>query len=252
MASLREVFTFPFRGPDWKQPFIIGSVLLIVSFFIPILPLIFVCGYVLVVMRQAIRGNELTLPRWDDWGKLAGDGLRAMLVGFIYLLPGLLVASGGFALYLATTFAMPFAIEAGDETLWPLLFFGSFAIMFLSMFLGTLLTLLGAIPLPIATAHFIDEDDLSAAFRFRQWWRLLRANPMGVFIAWVMVAGLMAIVYLVVLLAYYTLVLCCAVPFLASPIGFYVLLVSAAIFGRTYRESWRMVADSRVAEKNGP
>jgi hypothetical protein len=246
MASLREVFAFPLRGPDWRQRFIIGSAILIAGFFIPILPLIFVCGYVVALMRQAIQGDDLVLPRWGDWGKLASDGLRAMVAGFVYLLPGLLIAFVGFALYFAASFAMPFAIEAGDDILWPLLFFGGFAIMFLTMFLGTVVTVLGAIPLPIATAHLVAEDDLAAAFRLRQWWPLLRANPLGVFIAWVVVAGLMGIFYLVIMLLYYTLVLCCAAPLLAGPIGFYVLLVAAALFGRTYRESWRMVADQEV------
>jgi hypothetical protein len=244
MTSLREVFAFPFRGPGWRNRFIIGSVLVIGSFLIPIVPLIFVYGYALAVMRQAIdreAQEALALPRWDDWGKLASDGLRTMVVGLVYLLPGLLVTFGGLALYFVTTLAAPFALESGDETLWPLLFFGSLAIMFISMFLGTVLTVLGAIPLPMATAHFAAEDDLSAAFRVRQWWDLLRANPLGTFIAWVVMAGLMAILYLVLTLIYYTLVLCCAIPFLAGPIGFYLLLVSAGLFGRTYRESRDMV-----------
>jgi hypothetical protein len=248
MTSLREIFAFPLCGPEWRSRFLIGSVLVIVSFLIPILPLVFVYGYALAVMRQAIGDDVLGLPRWDDWGKLAGDGLRAIVVGFVYLLPGLVVTFGGLALYFAATLATPFAVEAGDEGLWPLLFFGSFIIMFLSMFLGTVLTVLGAIPLPIALAHFVAEDDLSAAFRVRRWWELMKANPLGIFIAWVVVAGLMAILYLALMLVYYTLVLCCAVPFLAAPVSFHLLLVSTALFGRTYRESRQMVSSGEEDE----
>lgn len=242
MTSLREIFSFPFRGPEWRNRFIIGSAILIASFLIPILPLIFVYGYAVAVMRRAIGEEALALPRWDDWGKLAGDGLKAMVVGFVYLLPGLLVTFGGFALYFVATLATPFALEAGDQGWWPLLFFGSFITLFLSMFLGTVLMVLGAVPLPMATANFVADDDLSAAFRVRQWWELLRANPLGNFIAWVVVAGLMGILYLALMLMYYTLVFCCAIPFLSAPIGFYLLLVGAALFGRTYRESRQMVS----------
>jgi hypothetical protein len=244
-GALREAFAFPFRGPDWRERFIVGSVLVMVSFFVPILPLVFVCGYALAVMRRAIQGEQLLLPRWGDWGRLGLDGLRAMVAGFVYLLPGLAVGFVGFAVYFAATFATPFAVEAGNESLWLFLFFGAFVVMFVTLFLGTMLTLLGAIPLPLATAQFVDEDDLAAAFRFRQWWQLLRANPLGVFIAWVVVAGLMAILYLLVTPLYYTLVLCCAVPLLAAPVLFYVLLVGAAVFGLAYRESLGMVADGR-------
>jgi len=219
-AYLKDVFRFPFRGPDWRNRFIIGSAIIVASFLIPVLPLIFVCGYVLQVMRQAIEGEELALPAWDDWGKLATDGLRTMVVGFAYLLPGILIMFGGMALYFFGVFAAPMAERAGNEALFPLLFLGGFLVMFLSMFVGTLLTLLGTIPLPLATARFAAEDEVPAAFRFREWWALLRANPLGYFIAWVIAAGLIAILYLGLMLAYYTVVLCCAVPLLAGPIGF--------------------------------
>jgi len=248
IGSLRDVFAFPFRGHEWRQRFIIGSVIVMASFLIPILPLIVVYGYALEVMRQGIEGDELMLPGWDDWSKMAIDGLRAMVAGFVYLLPGLLVTFGGIALYFLATLAAPFAVQGGEESVWPLLFFGSFIVMFLSLFLGTVVTVFGAIPLPIATAHLVAEDDLSAAFRVRDWWELLRANPLGAFVAWVVVAGLMAILYVALTLSYYTLVLCCAIPFLAGPMGFYLLLVSAALFGRTYRESRQMASGEEDRE----
>jgi len=47
----------------------------------------------------------------------------------------------------------------------------------------------------------------------------------------------MAILYTVLMIAYYTVVLCCFIPFLAAPIGFYLSLIGAALFGQTYRES---------------
>jgi hypothetical protein len=242
-ASLREVLAFPFRGPDWGRRFAIGSAIVIASFLVPVLPLIFVFGYTLAVMRQAIEGDALALPGWGEGGDMAIDGLRAMVAGLVFLLPGLLITFGGMALYFATTLAAPFAAQSGDEGWWLALFFGSLAVLFLSLFLGTVLTALGALPLPMAIAHLVAEDDLSAAFRVRQWWRLLRANALGVFIAWVVTAGLMTILYLAFVLSYYTLVLCCVAPLLAGPIAFYVMLVSAGLFGRTYRESREMASN---------
>ena len=43
------------------------------------------------------------------------------------------------------------------------------------------------------------------------------------------------------MIAYCTVVLCCLIPFVLAPIGFYLSLVSAALFGQTYRESVSMV-----------
>jgi hypothetical protein len=83
---------------------------------------------------------------------------------------------------------------------------------------------------------------VAAAFRVREWWPLLRANKLGYLIAWVVVAGLMALSYAALIMVYYTLVLCCFIPLLMAPAGFYVSLVSAALFGQTYRESVAMLA----------
>jgi hypothetical protein len=247
IPSLKSVFQFPFREPDWQNRFIIGSALIFASFIIPIVPLVFVCGYLVQVTRLAIEEEKLTLPTWDDWGTLGIDGLRMMVVGLAYSLPGLAIFLGGMGLYFITSFAIPLtAIEGGRdiETLIPLMMFGSMAIMFLSMFVGTLAMILGTIPLPMATAHFVAQDELSAAFRLREWWPLLRVNKMGYFVAWVVVAGLMAIVYLVFMLAYYSVVLCCFTPILIAPIGFYLYLVGAGLFGLIYQESKQILAAS--------
>jgi len=114
--------------------------------------------------------------------------------------------------------------------------------LFVSLFLGTLLFLLGSILLPVATAHFVAQDKLTAAFQVRAWWPLLKANKLDYFIAWVVVAGLLALAYLAFTLAYYTLILICLAPFLMAPLGFYVMLVASALFGQTYRESRGMAA----------
>jgi hypothetical protein len=243
-TPLKAVFRFPFQGSNWPERFLIGSAFIFAGFIIPFLPTIFVYGYALQVMRQAIKGQDLTLPAWDDWGKLGIDGLRGMVVNLVYLLPGALVSIGGMAIYFASSFAFPLmmgAAEQGrDETLaltMVMMFFVSFAIMMLSMFLGSLLGLLGTLPLPMATAHFIAQDKLATAFHVREWWRLLRANWLGYLISLVVAAGLIAVLYIALMLAYSTVCLCCLIPIIAAPIGFYLLLVSAALFGQTYRES---------------
>jgi predicted CDP-diglyceride synthetase/phosphatidate cytidylyltransferase len=96
--------------------------------------------------------------------------------------------------------------------------------------------LLASIPLPVALAHFAAEDKFAAAFRFREWWRVLRANPLGFLIAWVVVVGLIGIVYFLSLTAYFTLVLICLLPFLLLPACFYVVLVGASLFGDLYAQ----------------
>jgi hypothetical protein len=254
ITPLKTLFNFPFQGPNWRNNFIIGAALTLANSIVPLVPMIFVCGYALQIMRRTIEGQELELPPWDDWGKLALDGLRLMLVGLVYLLPGILVLMVGVALYFASIFSWPLlasTAERGSDGQVALLLsisvLGSMAIMMLSMLLGWLLILLGLIPLPVATAHFTVRDQVAAAFRIREWWPLLRVNRLGYFAAWVVVFGLMAILYFAFAMAYYTLILCCLIPLLAAPVNFYLSVIAAALFGQTYRESMTVAESAETA-----
>jgi hypothetical protein len=240
--SIKDILLFPFREPDWRSRFLIGAALVLAGYFIPIVPLVFAIGYALQIMRRAALGESLTLPAWDEWGRFGVDGLRAILVALIYLLPGFVVLLGGMGLYFATSFSMPAMYEndivaAGWNSAWPWVFLGGMAIMFLSMFLGTVLLAVGAVPLPMALAHLAVRDKVSAAFHPREWWPLVRANTLGYFVAWVVGVGLAALLYLAQMLVGYSVILCCLVPFVSAVGGFYLSLVGAALFGQFYRES---------------
>jgi hypothetical protein len=255
LRGLKRFFTFPFEGPDWQKRFIIGAALIVVSFVIPVIPLIFVCGYVLQVMRQAIDGKALALPEWGDWGKLGVDGLRYGVVGLAFMLPGILVYFGGMGIYMLSSFLLPLSMQMMDHgrgsfAVIPLFFVASMLILFVSIFLGLILTFLGAIPLPAALAHFVAKDQVGAAFRFREWWPLLWRNKLGYFIAWVLCGGLIGIAYYGIMMLYATLVLCMFIPVLSAPLLFYLALVCAAVFGETYRESVMVVAANQEVSKS--
>jgi hypothetical protein len=203
-------------------------------------------------MRQVIAGQEPKLPAWDDWGKMALDGLQATVIGFVYFLPALIVIFGGMGLYFFGTFTFPFmAASASDpaQAMGSLMAFtfGSLAILFLSMVLGMILMLLGAVATPMATAHFVASDNLGTAFRLREWWRITRANKLGYFIAWVIVFGLYGILSFCIALLYYTIVLCCLMPIVAAPIVFYVGLVATPLFGQSYREGVALLPKKATA-----
>lgn len=244
-TSLKSIFRFPFHGRDWLSRFVIGVALTFANFIVPIIPSLFVGGYTLRVMRRVIQGEEPSLPAWEDWGGLFKDGLRQWLISLVYLLPGTLIYFGGTLLYFVVAFSFPFlAVFTKDQrglVLFPLLFLVSIAVLFLSISLGSLLLILGAIPLPVATAHFVACDQVGAAFRVREWFRLLWANKLGYMIAFVIVAGLIAIIYIATMLTVYTFILWPLMYLIALPFGFYLSLVSAVVFGQTYRESVAIV-----------
>jgi len=242
LRGLKRFFAFPSEGADWQKRFIIGAALVLVSSFIPVIPLIFVGGYVMQVMFRAIEGQALALPEWEDWGKLGVDGLRYGVVGLVFMLPGILVYFGGIGIYMFASMLLPLTMQMVDHgrggfDVIPLFFVVSILILFVSIFVGMILTLLGAIPLPAALAHFVAKDQVGAAFRFREWWPLLWRNKMGYFIAWVLCGGLIGILYYGIMVLYSTMVLCLLIPVLSAPLLFYLALVCAAVFGETYRES---------------
>jgi len=249
--SLKDLFRFPFREPEGRSRFVIGSVLVLVSYVLPTLPLLPVYGYLLRILRERIRGEPLALPAWEDWGQLTLDGLKAMLVSLVYLLPGGVVFFGGLGLYTAAVSALVYlentaegptvALGVALSLLFPL----AIIVLFLSLAVGMLLMVAGAIPLPLALAHLAQEERLAAAFHVREWWGLLRANAMGYFVGWVIAAGLLAMWYVAFLLLYYTGCLCALIPFVGAPTGFYLSLVGAVVFGQVYRESTALLSEGQ-------
>lgn len=252
--SIRTAFKFPFERKNWILPFVIGTALIFAGMIIPIIPIIFVYGYFAEVMRRAINDDAMSLPDWDNWGQLFKDGFRCVGVGAVYLGPGILVSMVGVFAYfgmIVTTIVLTPAAAYDTTTsgLLGLLSLGSMGVLFLSMFFGTFLLIAGAIPLPVALANFIAHDRLSAAFHVREWGAVLKADKWGYFIAWLIYLGMFALIYIGFMLGYFTFFLCFFFYLAAFPIGLYMMLVSAAIFGRYYKESARLiVTDSKTVD----
>ena len=241
--SLKALFSFPFQGRDWPGRFLVGSLLIAAGYIIPIIPLIFVLGYVLQVLRQAVEGQEPALPAWDNWGKLGGDGLRLFAVTLIYTLPGAIVFIGGVLIYFLGIFGLS---ASGNSDAAGLLFLFVLGFFLLALFVGMALLILGLIPLPMAAANLAAQGRVGAGFQVGELNRLIGANKLGYLVAWVVTLGLYALWSLGATLIYYTMCLCGLLPLLAAPVAFYLGLVGAALFGRTYRESRALLAARTV------
>lgn len=242
ISTVRDLLRFPFQGEEWATRFVIGAALIFVSFFIPILPLIFVGGYVLDLIRRGARGEAPALPAWSDWGRLAMDGLRGFVAVFIYTLPALVCLIGSTVVYLIGIIWVPMG-DPQDPTA-ALIVFAALAIFMIGLGLGMLLWLLASAILPVATSHLAVRGRLGAAFQVGEWWPILWRNKATWLAAWVVLAGLYTLVSLVITVAYYSVVLCCVVPLLLAPASFYLLAVAGALIGQTYRISTASVAEA--------
>lgn len=241
--DLRKTLNFPFASPNSFTTVLIGSALLFANGFIPFIPGILVYGYFVRLMRNAIQGAPPALPGWTDWEKLAKDGLRSFAVACVYMGPGFVVLVGGWFTYFALMIGGPMLMEFSPRAtslpvlrLLPLMMMGSMVVMLGSMFLGSFLMVLGALPLPVALAHFIARDQVRAAFDLRTLAKIVRADPWGYLLSWVIVVGLLGVMYVAFLLFYFTIVFCFVGYLLIIPLGFYCLAVGATLFGNYYRE----------------
>jgi hypothetical protein len=237
-SQLKPFFRFPFENHQARSRFLIGSALSLGGFIVPILPGLIASGYALRVMRSTAEGEPPSMPSWDDWAGFLSLGFRGAIIGFLFALPALAMFLLGIATYFSAFLVIPFSMRSGGsgEDAFFLLFFLAMVAMFISVAVGSVLLVLGLVPLPASLTHFVQKEELAAAFRVREWWPILSANALGYFIAFVIVMGIFGLMYAVFYVFYSTLVLACLAFIVMPPISFYASLVGGALFGDAYRE----------------
>ncbi len=237
-SELKQYFRFPFQDRESRSRFALGCALMFVGYFFPIIPGLLVYGYALRILQRTAKGEAPSMPAWDDWPSMLSLGFRGFIIQLVFTLPALVVFLLGLAAYFGAI--IPFSIATSTEASVSdpaiLLVFVAMLVLFLSMFIGSVLLALGLIPLPACVSHFAAEDKFSAAFRIREWWRILSANKLGYFIAFVVVIGLLGIAYMASMILYSTMVLLCLAFLVFVPAGVYAMLVGAALFGEAYRD----------------
>jgi len=243
MTITQETLSWPFKDPEWKNKFIIGSALILAGSLIPLVGLLgifVVYGYALIIMRAVIRGESPTLPKWDEFGELFVDGLKAGISAIGYMLPGLLAFCCGYLLLFGTIFggalvssgtsgraasnAIGTSVLAGQ-----LGFFCLFAI-------GSVVIFIGSLAAPLAVANYTRTGEISAGYRVKELWSILRANLGGFVIAWIVYHGLVIALSYVLVFVYFTIILCLLLPIITAPMTLYFTLMWATLFGMAYRE----------------
>ncbi len=245
-TSLQAAFKYPFRSPEGFSRFVVGVALLVIGVVIPILPAIFVYGYIIRVMRDIIEGGAPGMPEWKDWGRLGADGLRGLVATVVYLGPGSVVMFFGWVLYLVMYLGGVNLLQSAPQsTLGLMLIFGALGVLFLSLFAGLCLLLIGGVPFPAALGHLAAREKLGAAFHIFEWGAVLAANRWGYFLAWMVAVGLAMLIQLVVTLVFFTIILLPLAYVVILPLSLYLVLVAAAMFAQAYREgAVRLTASS--------
>jgi hypothetical protein len=234
-----RAFEAPFADPLASRKLAIGSGLVLLGYLIPILPSLLFYGYLVRLMRSVLRSGETALPEWGDWGQAMWDGLRLWAVGFVYRLPAYLL----FALALLSMAEIPFAIqvwaEQGPETspFWIALPYVELAGLGAGMLASALVGALIGIVLPAIVAHVVAHNDVAAAFRPGEWWPIDAARPSTYLIVFVLMGACSLALSMLAQVLSASLLRCCLVPLVVSPLRAYLRMVSSILFAFAYRSA---------------
>jgi hypothetical protein len=166
--DIGKSFGYVFDDDEWITKILIAAVILLLGIlffwvlFIPsIVAGLLLGGYGVEITRRVIRGDSQVLPRWDNWGELLMDGLKAWIIELVFGLPIIVLsvclgpASGILAEDAQELSALLSACLGGFNVLWGIV---------VGLFL------------PAAIAMFVAEEEVSAAFRFGDVFALVRDN----------------------------------------------------------------------------
>lgn len=234
--DLKLLFAYPFQDPKWKDKFLIGSVIAFAGYIIPILPFLLIYGYMAEVIRGVIATGQPTLPEWDDWGKYFKDGLKLFGVVFVWLLPLIILL-----LLALLVFFIGIGVGASQENGSSAAPFVGMLVMYSCFFLMMPIGMVLGLLLPIIMTHVVATGEFAAGFRVKEWGVILRANLSGFVVAYIVLLALQAGLSFALSLFYFTIILCCIVPFLMAPVTLYMMIIKGAVFGQAYREGARQV-----------
>lgn len=252
----QESFTYPWKDPRWGGKFVVGSVLSLAGYLIPVVPILFVLGYGVRLMRQTMAERTPRAPEWDNWADLGLQGLYTFLIYVVYMVPGILLILCSIVTFVAGQLLVSDRAREGlarGLVSWlvgsgPL----SIALAVLIFLIGLLVLFAGTLLSPVAIARFAATGDLARSFELDEVWRVIR-NQLGEFVVvWAVYLGYSYAVGFVTLILYYSVCLCLLIPVVAGPAYFYGLLVTMPLFANLYTRGSAVAPQAPAAPPDVP
>lgn len=203
--------SYPLRGDSALGRIVVGGLLTFGSFLV--IPGIIVLGYLVRVLESAAY-DEDEPPTFEDWGGLLADGVKGIVIVFVYgLLPLVLI---GFSF---VSLGAGGASESGVAGL-----FAGFGVVGLLISFVALVVLYYLVP--AALANFAIEGSMNAAFDFGTLKRTLLS--LDYFVAWILPFVLAFLMNVVTTFLAFTILGIVLVPF----VQFYTNVAIFYMFGR--------------------
>lgn len=238
--DLKEIFMFPIKDEESRKHFYVGIAVSLLAFIVPIVPYFILFGYGAQIAKQILNNETPRMIPWTDWGKLFKDGLKVFgarfVLGFpliIFVVP-IVILSFVFPIFAEN--ANPSELEA-IIPIFIAIMFGSFCFIFPISFAS-------AIIIPAAEMHVIDQDEFSALFRFREWWKIFRANLGGFIAAFGIYYLVSFILAFVIQIIFATIILSCLLIVLMPALTIYITLIMYVTGAMAYKDGKNKLAQT--------
>lgn len=236
MNNLQETLFFPFQDAQARKQFLFASLVMLVGFIIPIIPMLILTGYTVKIMRQIIKERKApSMPDWQesDWSEMLVDGLKVYGAQIVLMLPVMIIMGIGFLSMISGSIAASISISDNGQSLAPV-GIPFFLLGFGVLMLFSIFTLPYSVIVSTVVPHVAATGSFSSAFKFKEWWKIFR-KALGQFIlAYVLSMAISWVLMFVIQFAMMTIILICIVPFLIIPYTAYNVLLKNALYAQAY------------------
>ena len=248
MNNLQETLLFPFQDDDARKQFLFACLVGLVGFIIPIIPMLFLMGYSVKIMRQIIEERKSpSMPDWQtsDWSEMFMDGLRVYGAQFILMLPVILIMGFGILSMMSGSIAATVSLSDNGQSIGPL-GMSAFLLGIVFIMLFSVISLPYSIIVSTVVPHVATTRSFESAFRFKEWWSIFRKGLGQFILAYVITMVVSWVLMIVMQFAMMTIILLCIVPFIMIPYTAYVTILRSVLYAQAYT----IGADNLKAEQH--
>lgn len=207
-----KAFLFVTEDESWIKKIAIGAVLMLFSWLI--IPMFFIVGYQVALMRRVVKQDPQPLPEWEEWGQIFMDGLVVWVAIFVYALPVIFLSLCSMLFWLGPATNNE-ALAVGS--IFGLIIFGCFTILFIIAL---------AFVVPALFIQYVRNGDFGSMFRVKDVFGVARENFVNILI-----------VLLVTIVATFLLGLVTWIPIcgqlIFAPVGnFWISVAVAYLYGQ--------------------